>query len=283
MNILTKICIGVLVLLVLVAAPVFITKATVDPNYKDAYNKAVAEANSLRVAAASVQVALGGMADQNKRLAGELQAAQDARTKSEKDREADAVKAMADKATLELDLMNLQTLSLVSNSGTVLSTTLAADLQKELTKAQGDAAEAKTKLHETKIELANQTSLNDRMNKQVQALKDQMDAQTAELFELRKTAGKGAVATGAADQTAPTAAEKFSGTVTSVKGDLVGINIGSSNGVKKGDKLIIYRNGKGFIGKLKIEELNATESAGVIVDKIADPIQGDNVTNTVQS
>ena len=57
MSILTKICIVVMLVLILLACPVFITQATVVPNYRDLYETAVEDNELLRHQARNAMLA----------------------------------------------------------------------------------------------------------------------------------------------------------------------------------------------------------------------------------
>jgi len=56
LNILTKICIVIQLVLILIACPVFITQATVVANYKDHYERQVLRGSVLNQTAAQAQM-----------------------------------------------------------------------------------------------------------------------------------------------------------------------------------------------------------------------------------
>ncbi|GAF88659.1 unnamed protein product, partial [marine sediment metagenome] len=58
MSILTKVCVVILVVMVLIAVPVFITQATVPASWKTAYDKQAGYINVLKMQAAHIQLAL---------------------------------------------------------------------------------------------------------------------------------------------------------------------------------------------------------------------------------
>ena len=58
MSILTKVCVVIMVLMVLIAVPVFITQATVPASWKTAYEKQGGYIKVLKMQAAHVQLAL---------------------------------------------------------------------------------------------------------------------------------------------------------------------------------------------------------------------------------
>jgi hypothetical protein len=73
-------------------------------------------------------------------------------------------------------------------------------------------------------------------------------------------------------------ATKITGTVTAVSDNLASVNVGSAHGVKAGMKMILFR-GDQFVGHLKIEQVRVNESAGIVMNKQLDPMQGDRVTS----
>ena len=69
----------------------------------------------------------------------------------------------------------------------------------------------------------------------------------------------------------------INGTLTAVTADnLASINIGSANGVKRGMEMVIMRSSE-LVGYLRIEEVDLNASAGIIVEKLLTPAQGDKV------
>jgi len=72
-------------------------------------------------------------------------------------------------------------------------------------------------------------------------------------------------------------AAKANWTVTSVKGNLVAIGVGSDAEVKKGMRLVIYRDSQ-FVGFLKIQCVSDSSAVGVIEDAQRNVTVGDSVT-----
>jgi len=98
------------------------------------------------------------------------------------------------------------------------------------------------------------------------------------LGELLEEAKAGGPATAAGKPEMP--APSITGTVDSVRGDLVGINIGAAKGIKPGMKLIVYR-GTNFVAHLRVQEVDVNQAAGVLTDKQLDPMPGDKVTTSL--
>ncbi len=274
MNILTKICIVVLVVLVIFASAVFITKATVDPVYAKLAADQKTRAEILQVQVANDQVVLARQIqelEQCRKTA--LAQAQEA---------ADNAKALQTQLALAKgDIMrlnsekSLQELALTTGQSNIAALTNQNKLYSEqLQAAQQLASEKQIEAQKLSSDLLDLKSLYARQEKQLETLNESVAAARE---EARRAGEAGTAEAGAA---APSA-EQITGTVTTVRNDLASINIGSSNGVKMGEKLVIFRDGK-FIGYLQVELVDASEASGIITDKVADPMQGDKVTNKLQ-
>jgi len=274
LNILTKICIVVLVVLVIFASAVFITKATVDPVYAKLAADQKTRAEILQVHVANDQVVLARQIqelEQCRKTA--LAQAQEA---------ADNAKALQTQLALAKgDIMrlnsekSLQELALTTGQSNIAALTNQNKLYSEqLQAAQQLASEKQIEAQKLSSDLLDLKSLYARQEKQLETLNESVAAARE---EARRAGEAGTAEAGAA---APSA-EQITGTVTTVRNDLASINIGSSNGVKMGEKLVIFRDGK-FIGYLQVELVDASEASGIITDKVADPMQGDKVTNKLQ-
>jgi len=274
LNILTKICIVVLVVLVIFASAVFITKATVDPVYAKLAADQKTRAEILQVQVANDQVVLARQIqelEQCRKTA--LAQAQEA---------ADNAKALQTQLALAKgDIMrlnsekSLQELALTTGQSNIAALTNQNKLYSEqLQAAQQLASEKQIEAQKLSSDLLDLKSLYARQEKQLETLNESVAAARE---EARRAGEAGTAEAGAA---APSA-EQITGTVTTVRNDLASINIGSSNGVKMGEKLVIFRDGK-FIGYLQVELVDASEASGIITDKVADPMQGDKVTNKLQ-
>lgn len=280
MNILTKISAVVLVLLVIFAAPVFITLATVRPNYRDLYNKEQERTAIYQQSSTTERLRSDELARQ---LTAALTSASESQNKLSEARNeaaAAAVKAKQD---------------LTAEQGRVAS--LGADVSRLSTvvKSDGERIEAMTtamnKLREDFI-----TSNKERLDALDQLNKKQAEADRAALAlgviqgtvaslskenqQLREQlanmpAQKGPGAPGAAPPVAP--ANGIVGHINEIQKDVAGINVGSASGVKPGMKMMIYR-GATFIGHMVIEEVDLNHSVGIITEKASDPMQGDKVS-----
>ena len=283
MNILTKISIVVLVVLSLFVSAVFITQASVVPNYAAMYRAADLRASANATEAANQHVLSQRLQQDLERVTGELGKAQ-----------ADAKKGAQDAETniLALD-SQLQAAKRdnVAQEGTLAKLVVTVGSQND--RLQANAAEltaarkANDQLAEENRRVTQQfqeTSAQlERGNRQTEYYQEQIADLQKQIEEIRRTRGVSPVAGagGTAVHVAGPGEETYTGSVTSVKDDLAGINIGSSNGVKKGDKLTVYRGGK-FIAYLLIEQVDANNAAGIISDRQAEVAQGDKVTNKLQ-
>ena len=80
------------------------------------------------------------------------------------------------------------------------------------------------------------------------------------------------------DDKLPGKAPPIVATILAVKEGIASINAGSAKGVRPGMRLIVHR-GERLVGYLKIIEVEAQESAGLLVDDVMKAQQGDKVTS----
>lgn len=73
----------------------------------------------------------------------------------------------------------------------------------------------------------------------------------------------------------------ISGKITALKGLMVMVDIGSDQGLEDGMRLIVYREDK-FIGYLRVEKTNRSESACTFTRQILRPKLGDNVIDRLE-
>jgi len=272
LNILTKICVVVLLVLVLFASVTFITMATVPQNWRYRYDqefqRRLLSDQDARFAKLANVRALEELKDVKQRandLATELA---DAR----KDKVPDPValrtaelKAAIDGAHTRLAELQLN-VEAMSKRNEALATNLdqsrdkIAGLQKENRRAAGEITQLRGKL--------------ERAERVVAALQRQLLERDERIAELEKQVVHGPVS----EKGTQTVPGKIAGTITAVRGELASINIGSAHGVVRGLKLYIYRDAS-FVGYLRVDEVDEGEAAGTIIDKQLDPVEGDKVTN----
>lgn len=284
MSTLTKICVVVLVVLVLLAMPVFITKAMVDPNYRVAYEK---EALRAKLHAQAAQVA-------------------------------DLATAVAKEQlkTANEDVLELRNqLRILAGSHRTDSTrwnNVITELQADRQKLQGELAKLQSTYRQNSDLLKLQTNnlaklrdANEKLTRETIALGEQLDAKDAKVerateqvrqtkernIELSEEIAKLGAAIALLEKTGAEPAEagtvdgvRIAGMITEVRGDLASINVGSAKGVKPHMRFYIYR-GSDFVGYLRIggsQEVEADGAAGLITHREVEPRYGDTVSTTMK-
>lgn len=281
MNILTKISVVVLVVAVLFASAVFITYPRVTENWKQQYEnmkgaKAVAEteaANQMMLASLAIAQR---QADLEKAKA-EKQALIDENGKLKVE--------LADAKTANTSLTNsiagIQTQMADVNNGLTTERGARKALEESLKAANAKLGELQRDLILAQDQIRQKEAANTQQEGQIRilrteiaSLKEQIDKQLLTIETLSK--GGAAASTGNTPAPTPVAAQKITGKVTAVQGEIVSINVGSAKGVKKDMVLMIHRDGK-LVGNLRISEVDVEQSAGVVEDKLLNPQQGDKV------
>lgn len=283
MSILTKICVVLLLIVTLVASTVFTKLAVTAPSWRQAYDKQVLRAEVADQASAVHQMAL-------QRALLELSRTVEARKELEKDLATAKKDAAADKAAaeqrnnklstdieaLKADLAKVQLGLEKENAELKLLNAEKARLQKTLAETNDVARQYKGELDETITQRDRLTKLAKHRAEQIRDLQ----AENAELTDkLRKP---GVVAT--TDQAVallPAAGPKITGTVTAVGDGVASINIGRAKGVRKNMMLKVYRGGH-FVAHLRIDMVETNTSAGVVLDKRLDVVQGDKVATDLK-
>jgi len=280
LNILTKICVVLLVVASLIASVVFISLATAAPNWralfeqeKDALaqvelqrqmheenaSRLVKENNDLRKSATVRESEQASKISELKNANSELKG--------------DNVELGNHIKSIRSDLAVLQ---VTRGADQKANKKLIADLHKAWlreNKLQGKTIELGNKLKETQSELERKTKSLAVVKEQSQRLKELLVENNKTIAKLQKGGGKEEVA-----GETPLPDHRVAGTITAIRNNLASINVGSAHGLKTGMKLIVYR-GDQFVGRLKIEQVHVNEAAGVIVDKVLAPQQGDKVTS----
>jgi len=279
---LTKISIVVLVVLVLLACPSFITQATVGHNYRQLYEAALEENELLRHQAANAMLAVQTVQRQRAQLRARLEEMSSLGQAELESLRTELARERQQRASLQknVDQINFEL------------TKLRADYEHNSRRTEALAAERDEAFR--KIELLNDenrrlsdllktTQLEaDRQSEIVRTLNEQL-ADRDELIrklQSRLAGGAAPVSPTADQQPAAAPARRVVGTVTAVEGDLVGVNIGSAKGLKPGMKLIIYR-GPEFVAHLRVQQVEVDEAAGILFDRRLDPMRGDKVTTTL--
>jgi hypothetical protein len=282
LGILTKISIVVLVVLILLACPVFITQATVGPAYRHAYDLQVSRNESLAQSVRASELVQKQAILERDRLSAAL--TQDRLAMQTKIDQLQANLAAERQRSAKLD----NDLSLINGELAKLRADYESNTERTKTLTQQrDEAFAKVQMlnDETRrlTDLLKQTQLDmDRQGAIIKTLREQLVERDDRLRQLEQQYG---VSTAARPTTAPSAAARsdvpINGTVTGVRGELASINVGSAKGVKPGMQLIIYR-GSEYVAKLRVDQVDVGQSAGIVSDKRLDPLQGDKVTDRLE-
>lgn len=284
MNILTKICVVLLVVASLVASVVFISLATVHPNYRTEFEKE-------RQAYKQLDAACRGYAEDARRSKLALAQAREAAGADKIKLQTERDKALAEVRELKLQLLNKnQRLAELNAALSTLSRTDAAKLKLlEMQRKDIDASWAR----ETKLQLEvaslrdqykQQQALAERLAQNNRVLKEQAESlrqQNAEMAQKLKEFQARGLPTGEGDEELPAVPDgKIAGTITAVRDNVASVNVGSAHGLRKGMQLIVFRGGQ-FVGYLRIETVDVNEAAGVMTRKILTPMQGDKVTSSL--
>ena len=285
MNILTKICVVLLVVASLVASVVFISLATVVPNYRFKFEQELQEYKRLE----SVCRELMEAAD---RLSEELKEARKDRSSVEM-----RLRAKTDELEIRNRRLEVQNAGLkndiksINDDLAVLSENDKAKQAFIESQREGlkDAWALETKLRQAMIQISDswkeQQAKSELLAKNLRVTKEQnedqkntIDELTQRLAEMEKRVGPEGI--GEEEKQPLTLEHKVTGTITAVRNNLASINIGSAHGLKKGMRLIVYR-GDQFVGHLRIERVELNEAAGIMVNKRRPPRQGDKVTSSL--
>ena len=284
MNILTKISVVVLLVLVLLACPVFITKATIGPSWRGKFQEEHAariieqqkRKNKEVALARAVQILQNTSIELTKALGDKKRMAETHRDELKK-RETENEDLRARMAGLE-------------SKYTQLEQTWKADVaHRDLLKTQLDKTrEAVSTLTKQNLRLSDlyktaQTQV-ERFEKVVRVLREQLAAKVERIKALEiqlATAGAPVRKASTPPEYAPgTVPDVIIGKVKNVNQakDIVSINIGKTKGVRRGMVLIVGR-GAQYVGDLRIDEVSADEAVGVMTLKRVPPMIGDRVTN----
>ena len=266
--------------MVLFAAPVFITQATVPANWQSA-NKNLQARYDIRELQCRNEILKAKKAA----LQGEKDRTELTRVRADKTRECSALqdRVTAEKNT-NSELQN--NLKQIGASYMEIQKTLKLEVQQRvLLSGQITTAREKTNsLKSTIITLEDQVKAGraeiERQGKVVVVLREQLADRDDRIAELENT---GSVTSTKKTRTTPVTGDlpRIDGTVINVSNNLAGINIGSAKGIKRGMKLIIYR-GTQFVAHLRVEEVQTDQAAGIIIDNRLTPISGDKVTTTLK-
>jgi vacuolar-type H+-ATPase subunit I/STV1 len=278
LNILTKICVVILLVLVLFASFTFINMATVPQNWRHLYTLKDQEAMLNAQAAREQMLVANNLSNELRalRAKAEQTAVELAEAKKEKVPDPEQIRTTALQTAIDAANTRLAELQLNVEAMSKRNEKLTEQLdeaRKAIASLQKVNRDAIAEITQTRGKL-------ERSERVVQALQSQLRDRDERIVELEKIAATAPVVAGEA-KAAPLSSAKIAGAITSVRGELGSINIGSAQGITRGAKLFIYRNAN-FVGYLRIDEVDEGEAAGTIVDKQLDPMIGDKVTSDLQ-
>ena len=274
MSILTKTCIVVLVIVVLLACPVFVMKATVDPIYRDRFEQEQLKSKLAEQDAAHTKVALA-LAAKERDVAVERAAEAEARR----------VRDMGDLATVKAQVEN----DLAAMKTTVAQLTARLEAAQAISQsavARASSLDVQAGKDRTRISVLVQD--NAQLKADVRTTQGRFDLADKLLRIAREDLGdlekryKELLARGGARVVtgeAPVAPADISAAIATVlKTGIASIDVGSARGIRRGMKLVIHRDGQ-FLAYLRITLVSPDDSAGLVVGKRADVKPGDRVSS----
>lgn len=280
MNILTKISVVVLLVVILASCVVFISMATVLPNYKLLYEGEKTRNDGFSQSARTAELVAARLRSDLELAQSRAQGISDSSEKEVARLKIDLEKVNGEKADLANRLMSMDT-TLKDVQKTQASQNERNDaLAKELDTARTAKNDVDKDLRQT-LDKLNQGNLElERREKQMEFMKEEIARLEEQIRTMQTQMAKGGPAGTPGNAPGATAskepAPKVNGTVTAVKNEIVSINVGSSKGVKQGTLMMIYRDGA-YVAQLQIQEVDDGASAGIITKKKLDPMQGDKV------
>lgn len=269
MSILTKISVVLLLVLVLLACPVFITQATQLPAYKDAYARQRTEIESIKQANRHLQLALTQAQEQVGRYADDIRELEVAKRLVELTLGTQIDDHVAANLGMSKTLAGLQANLDVLGQNMTKELARADKLADQLNESWKLTDELKKHIIDLNATVADKDVAMARLEATVRKLRmdiAQREREIADLVRRWAERDKPTVAVGPEDGVRPPV-PMIRGTITAVDEDAASINIGSAKGIKKGMKLIVYRDGDGFVSYLQIELVDLNSAAGVVVSK----------------
>ena len=135
---------------------------------------------------------------------------------------------------------------------------------------------------ELNVKLENQKARGDRLEKSLGVVKDQsyhqkitIDELSLSLVEAKRLLEEQGLTNRDPE---PKSEDQITGSVVAISGDTVSVNVGSAHGVKPRMTFIIHRGGE-YVGELQVLRVEVSESAGILKLKNLNPMQGDRIIN----
>jgi hypothetical protein len=279
LGILTKIFIVSLVVLILIACPIFIRQATVAPSWRSAYQTCLANAEAAKQNAQLMALGAQQLGQQYAQLQQEY--ARDAASRQiQLDEQAgQLVLVRQENARLSGELqaltVELGRLRADYETNTKRTELLAQQRQEafaQLETLNEESRRLSDQFQQLQLEAERQREIGRMLNEQLVEREERIRQ-----LEQMIAGGGGAVPAAPSAAAAPAEAPSITGTVTGIKDNLASVNIGSAKGIKAGMQLVVYR-GPEFVAHLRVQDVRVDESAGLIADQRLEVQQGDKVT-----
>ncbi len=282
MDILTKICVVVLVVLNLLAVPVFLKGILIPENYKFMWKQAKQESQANAQDAISAQRAKKNATEENLTLKNASRASEAKYQKQILDLtdQLESEQFKSGDLGVKIASINLQMVDLNSNYQRYIDRVkLFSDRddhqQSIIDRLTSESVDLDDQIKQKTADYERIGLIAKGLRERISELQETIDEQARQIEGMR--VGGPGVPTVTRTLQPVKAGPIINGTVTAVTSDnLASINIGSANGVKRGMEMVVMR-GSELVGYLRIEEVDLTASAGIIVKKILTPAQGDKV------
>jgi chromosome segregation ATPase len=268
----------ILLVLVLFASFTFINMATVPQNWRQLYTLKDQEAMLNLQAAREQMLVANNLSNELKGLRAKADQLAVDLAEAKKEKVPDPKELLVAQLQSAIDTANTRLAELQINVDSMAKRN--EKLAEQLDEARKSIASLQKVNRDAIAEITQTRGKLERSERVVQALQSQLRDRDERIQELEKIAVTAHAAPGEA-KAAPVPTSTVAGAITSVRGELASINVGSAQGVTRGLKLTIYR-GANFVGYLRVDEVDEGEAAGTITDKQLDPLVGDKVTTAVQ-
>ena len=277
MSILTKVCVVVMVVVALLACPVFVKQATVLPHYKKMFEMEQRRSSLLRQDRDNNALALGSSQEQLVKARAAEQRANSAKIR---------IDAMHRTAIAKLELTVAEFTG--SNGRLQAENSSLVALHKDDQRRIDEALAVNVKYRErneilaegkARIEdlLAESRASHRNALALAKVYREQAEIAASDLAVAAELVRKCQESHGGFTKDGTTTSVPIHATILAVKDGIASINAGSAKGVKAGIRLVVHRGAR-FVGYLKIVEVEAQESAGLMVDAVLSAQQGDKVT-----
>ena len=279
MSILTKISIVLLVVLVLPTSVVIVQQASQLPSYMDAFERRGTELESVNQANKHLQLALKQAQDQGNRHSAAAATAVAEKRNLRETLQARINDLVAEKLAMAGELAELTTALQGLNESLKTEIAGRARLRGELNVSRAQTNKLKDHVNQLNAALRDKEVAIARLERTVQKFREDIVIKEKEIIALQKvveTMGRPAAATDGLGRGVVPDVPRIQGTITAIDNDVASINIGSAKGIKKGMRLIVFREDN-FVAHLQIELVDLNNAAGVIVNKRLEPRKTDKV------